>query len=52
MEWLLRAEGNAAVDVCATPEGVQLAKIMADISSQAHRKLLVSIAKAVADTKD
>ncbi len=45
-------EGNAAVDVCATPEGVQLAKIMADISSQAHRKLLVSIAKAVADTKD
>ena len=45
-------EGHAAVDVCATPEGVQLAKIMADIRSQPHRKLLVSIAKAVADMKD
>jgi transcriptional regulator with XRE-family HTH domain len=45
-------DGHAAVDVCATPESVQLAKIMADINNPAHRKMLVSIAKAVADTKD
>jgi transcriptional regulator with XRE-family HTH domain len=45
-------EMPAAVDVCATPEGVQLAKIMAEINNPAHRKMLVSIAKAVADTKD
>jgi transcriptional regulator with XRE-family HTH domain len=46
------ADASMAVDVCATPEGVQLAKIMADIGNAAHRKLLVAIAKAVADTKD
>jgi transcriptional regulator with XRE-family HTH domain len=45
-------EAQGAVDVCATPEGVQLAKIMAEIGSAAHRKLLVSIAKVVADAKD
>jgi transcriptional regulator with XRE-family HTH domain len=45
-------QNDTAPDVCATPEGVQLAKIMADIGNPAHRKLLVSIAKAVADTKD
>ncbi len=48
------AEGgaNPVIDVCATPEGVQLAKIMADINNPAHRKMLVAIAKAVAETKD
>lgn len=51
-EGFREGEANAAVDMCATPEGVQLAKIMAEINNPSHRKLLVTIAKAVAESKD
>jgi transcriptional regulator with XRE-family HTH domain len=40
------------IDVASSVEGVQLARILAEMSSAGRRKLLVSIAKAVADAKE
>jgi hypothetical protein len=40
------------IDVASSTEGVQLARVLAEMNNAGRRKLLVAIAKTIADAKE
>jgi transcriptional regulator with XRE-family HTH domain len=46
------AGAEHVIDVASSAEGVQLARVLAEIESAGRRKLLVAIAKTIAEAKE